>query len=724
MVGFIRNLICSEFVRKCALGLSLGAALALSNPIVPPASAQTQEEFRRMMEGAAKKANRDADAAQEAQAEFDAPEWNAKGLPPVELFISRPALSGVAMSPDGKYVSAVRRDKGTTYLMLMSLDGGGTKAVPLPGMNISDVEWGSNDRLIYIAGSDNPTFQGTDRGIVMVGAPRMYSIGLDLKNPVMFFEKDKRLSRENFGAEILPTRIEGDPRHILMPMRMNFVLNLLKVDIYDGSWEMVGEGEDTTVRWFADRTGRPVIRFDLGNKRGTELNLMLRQGTGGGAKGAWRKVQTLRVDPEERTSNSLDFNPISPGPMPSQYYVTARAPGGGAMGVYLYDIEKAAMVQTLFSKENADVSGVIVDPATGAYAGATYWDDRLKFEYIDPALNKTMAELDESFQRAWNIVPVSRSISAENKRWLIHIGSATSPGGYYVYDVDKKSAQELGLNSPALQLVKPGQVLSIGYAARDGLRINGYLTMPPGWTDKSPKPPLIVMPHGGPEVRDIYQYNPIVQFLASRGYAVLQPNFRGSAGYGKAFQDAGRLHWGDAAQDDITDGVKFLIGKGLADPARICIFGASYGGYSAMMSIVREPDLYKCAISASGPTDLGRMLAWERKEEGGTSSAYNYWTSQMGDPGKDKAMIEASSPALNAGKVKVPVLLVHGKRDKTVPIEQSEFMLDALKKANKPVEMTTYETAGHGFVGRDMKRFLTEVEAFFGKHLGATAPAP
>jgi dipeptidyl aminopeptidase/acylaminoacyl peptidase len=364
---------------------------------------------------------------------------------------------------------------------------------------------------------------------------------------------------------------------------------------------------------------------------------------------------------------------------------------------------------------------VIIDPETGLYAGATYWEDRLKFEYVNPAMNALMAELDEGFQHAWNLIPISRSRSTENKRWLVHAANATSLGGYYIYDVDKKAAQEIGLINPAMQMIKPGQVLSIGYAARDGLRINGYLTMPPGWTDKSPKPPMIVMPHGGPELRDTYQYSPIVQFLASRGYAVLQPNFRGSGGYGKAFQDAGRLHWGDAATDDITDGVKFVVGKGLADPARICIFGASYGGYAAMMSIVREPDLYKCAVGASGPTDLGRMLTWERNEEGSNSFAYNYWTSQIGDPGRDKAMIEASSPALQADKVKVPVLLVHGKRDKTVPIEQSEFMRDALKKANKPVEMTTYETAAHGMVGSDMRRFLTELESFFGKHLGVSA---
>jgi dipeptidyl aminopeptidase/acylaminoacyl peptidase len=165
--------------------------------------------------------------------------------------------------------------------------------------------------------------------------------------------------------------------------------------------------------------------------------------------------------------------------------------------------------------------------------------------------------------------------------------------------------------------------------------------------------------------------------------------------------------------------VKFLIDQGVADAARICIFGASYGGYAAMMGAVRHPELYKCAASASGPTDLARMLRWERNEEGSNSSSYRYWVSQIGDPGKDAEKIEAASPALHAAKIGVPIFLAHGKRDNTVPIEQSEFMRDALKKAGKPVELSTFENAGHGFVGRDAVRYFKELESFFGKHLGS-----
>ena len=257
--------------------------------------------------------------------------------------------------------------------------------------------------------------------------------------------------------------------------------------------------------------------------------------------------------------------PLSGGPVSTQYYVKARREEGGTIGVYLYDLAKDAFVETLFSRENADADRVIFDPDTGAYSGTYYWEDRLKFEFADPALRDTMNVLDASFQKSWNLDPVGRAMG--NKRWLIHASNATSPGGYYIYDADRKAANEIGLLHPALGLVKPGQVFAVGYSARDGMKINGYLTMPPGWTDKSPRPPLIVMPHGGPEVRDVYTYAPLVQFLASRGYAVFQPNFRGSAGYGKAFQDAGRGRWGDAMQDDIADGVKFVVDHGFADPA-------------------------------------------------------------------------------------------------------------------------------------------------------------
>jgi dipeptidyl aminopeptidase/acylaminoacyl peptidase len=304
------------------------------------------------------------------------------------------------------------------------------------------------------------------------------------------------------------------------------------------------------------------------------------------------------------------------------------------------------------------------------------------------------------------------------------VTNATSPGGYYIYDAEKKTANEIGQVRPSLARIRPGQVFAVGYSARDGRKISGYLTAPPGWTDKSPKPPLVVMPHGGPEVRDIYAYDPLVQFLASRGYAVFQPNYRGSAGYGREFQEAGLRHWADTVEDDITDGVKFLIDKGFADPARMCIYGASYGGYAALMGAVQHPELYKCAISASGPTDLTRMLKWERNEHGADSLNYKYWVSQIGDPGEDRALIEAASPALHADRVQHPVLLIHGKQDHTVPYEQSEFMLAALKKAGKEAQLASFETAAHGFAGRDQKRFFAELEAFLGANLGVPVVPP
>ncbi|HEX5007543.1 MAG TPA: S9 family peptidase [Hyphomonadaceae bacterium] len=688
------------------------AAIAVMVLAGTAAAQVTQEQARAAAAEAAKKANRDIEKAQAEQKPVDAPAWNGVGPPPADLFLARPALAFVQMSPDGKHVAAMRRDKGVTYLMLVNLEGGGTKALQLDGMNITGIDWGSNDRILYTAGAENVSFRGDEYGIVMVGAPRMYSVGLDLKNPILFFEKDKRLSRENFASRITG-RIPGDDRHVLMPMRIVFKLNLLKVDIYTGEWEVVGNGEQETQQWFVDRTGKPVIRLDRANPRGTEIAVMVRKETFNGGT-TWRKAQTLRVD--RTTSNTPDFVPLSGGPVSAQYYVKARREEGGTIGVYLYDLEKDAFVETLFSKENADADQVIFDPDTGAYAGTFYWEDRLKFEFADPALRETMNVLDASFQKAWNVIPVDRAMN--NKRWLTHASNPTSPGGYYIYDADRKAAVEFGLLQPALAPVKPGQVFAVGFTARDSMQINGYLTAPPGWNERSPRPPLIVMPHGGPEARDTYVYSPLVQFLASRGYAIFQPNFRGSAGYGKAFQDAGRGRWGDAVQDDIADGVKFLIDKGMADADRICIFGASYGGYAAMMSAARHPDLYQCAVSASGPTDLEKMLRWERNEGGANSSSYRYWVSQIGDPAKDEARIEAASPALHAAKITVPVLLIHGKRDNTVPFEQSEFMRDAMKKAGKPVELSVYENAGHGFGGRDAIRYYTELVTFFGKHLG------
>jgi dipeptidyl aminopeptidase/acylaminoacyl peptidase len=283
-------------------------------------------------------------------------------------------------------------------------------------------------------------------------------------------------------------------------------------------------------------------------------------------------------------------------------------------------------------------------------------------------------------------------------------------------------SKQIGVQNTRLRDAQLGKTQPVYYKARDGLDISGYLTLPPNLAGGS-KPPLIVYVHGGPEMRAREEFNPVVQFLATRGYAVFQPNFRGSSGYGRAFADAGKRQFGKAMQTDVADGVQYVAGLGAADTSRMCIMGESYGGYAALMGVIQFPGLYQCAISASGPTDLFRFVKWEREEEGSDSESYQYWVKQMGDPKRDEAEMKAISPVNNVAAIKAPVMLIHGTRDDTVPYEQAELMQKALQVAGKDMTFVELRNEGHSPGPVGLQTYLRSVETFLNRHLPA-APVP
>jgi dipeptidyl aminopeptidase/acylaminoacyl peptidase len=229
-----------------------------------------------------------------------------------------------------------------------------------------------------------------------------------------------------------------------------------------------------------------------------------------------------------------------------------------------------------------------------------------------------------------------------------------------------------------------------------------------------------VLPHGGPESRDRFGFDPIVAFLAAQGYVVVQPNFRGSDGFGEAFADAGRGQWGKRMQDDVTDVVKYMVDAGKADPERICIVGASYGGYAALAGATLTPELYRCAVSISGVGDLNDLLRVEKSDNGSNSNAYHYWRESVGDPDKNRDALAAASPRKQAAKVTAPILLIHGDRDETVSISQSLAMRDALKAAGKSVKLVRFPDADHYWANwerADRLAMFQEVGAFLNQNL-------
>jgi len=308
------------------------------------------------------------------------------------------------------------------------------------------------------------------------------------------------------------------------------------------------------------------------------------------------------------------------------------------------------------------------------------------------------------------------SVTKDETKRIIRTYSDHSMGAYYIYDDETGKLGKIADISPWIDEKNMATVHPISYTSRDGLTINGYLTLPVGYTMKNAKNlPVVVNPHGGPWSRDHWGFNPEIQFLSNRGYAVLQMNFRGSTGYGKEFWEKSFKQWGQAMQDDITDGVEWLIAKGIADKNRIAIYGGSYGGYATLQGLVKTPDLYACGIDYVGVSNLFTFMEtfppyWEPFRQ--------IMYEQVGDPVKDSTMMAAHSPSLNADKIKVPLFIAQGANDPRVKKSESDQMVQALKERGIDVGYMVKDNEGHGFHNQENQfDFYRAMESFLAEHL-------
>lgn len=301
----------------------------------------------------------------------------------------------------------------------------------------------------------------------------------------------------------------------------------------------------------------------------------------------------------------------------------------------------------------------------------------------------------------------------DGKQLLFSVASDRDPGSYYLYDKVSNKANLLFSTKEAIDPDQMAERRAVSFTARDGLQLFGYLTMPKH-ADKT-KLPLVLIPHGGPHgVSDQWFFDDDAQFLASRGYAVLQVNFRGSGSRGINFEEAGYRQWGAKIQDDLIDGVKWAVAQGEVDATRVCTYGASFGGYSALMLAAREPDMFKCAVGYAGVYDLKLMLTGDRARS--NKRTLNWYKKFIGE---DKDELDRFSPVTLAGKIKAPVLLVHGKKDKVAPVEHAQLMRAALIKAGRPPEWMVAPTEGHGFYDTaNVTAFYEKLEAFLARHIG------
>jgi dipeptidyl aminopeptidase/acylaminoacyl peptidase len=376
-----------------------------------------------------------------------------------------------------------------------------------------------------------------------------------------------------------------------------------------------------------------------------------------------------------------------------------------------YDIANDKEIERLFEHPEVDVMNLSYSKKRKIITAARYYTDKNHFHFFDEQRKKLQVVLEQKLPDYE--VYIASMNRAENKV-LVRTRSDKSRGSYYFYDLETKEFRKLVDTSPWLNEDHLSDIVPIEYVARDGLMIYGYLTLPRGVEAKNL--PVVINPHGGPWVRDYWTFNPEVQFLANRGYAVLQMNFRGSTGYGREFWELSFKQWGKSMQDDITDGVNWLIEQGIADPKRIGIYGASYGGYATLAGLAFTPELYTCGVDYVGVSNIFTLI----------ESIPPYWEpylemfyEQVGHPEMDKEYLESVSPYFHVDKIKAPLFIAQGANNPRVKKEQSDTMVEALKERGVEVLYMVKDNEGHGFSNEENRfDFYREMEKFLARHLG------
>lgn len=602
----------------------------------------------------------------------------------------KPTMSGgAALSPSGTRI-AVAENLGTDETPRSAIDfvdaadpEGQRRRIDLGPVLVSSINWASDDRVLAsvilkgetearsIAGS-NRKAEGFEYYM-----RRVVSVHATTGDVVVLFSDQRTRMRSTYDMGRIVDLLPNEPDHVLMAAwEADGVMALHRVDVNTGSPTRIERGGSGTYHW---RTvnGVPVLRHDM-NSRGTIETVMVRAP----GETEWKMARRTRV------REAPDFHWVGAGDTPGKVLVIARLDNEDVLSVREMDLTTTALGPPLNARAGRDVAYGLPDSA-GNYLGAAYYRERLEYEFVDPALAVHHRALNRFFDNSCDVHLTD--VDMARNRFIAYVNGPEEPGAWFFYDKDARAIVNLG-QARDLDPARLGVSEVLQAPTRDGATIEAYLTAPPGGRPG----PLVVLPHGGPEVRDTASWDRQVQVLAAQGWWVLRPNFRGSGGYGQAFAQQGWTRWGDRMQEDVEDAVAHAIALRGLDAGRVAIMGTSYGGYAALMGAVRRPDLYKAAISICGVADLPDMLAWEdRQDDTPGQPIYEFWTRRIGDPRTMGPALESASPRRRAAEVACPVLLVHGVDDPIVPLIQSRRMRDALRGAGKRVDLIEVEDAGH-----------------------------
>ena len=603
---------------------------------------------------------------------------------PAATFAALPIVYKPILSPDGHSIIARQTKDGTTRLLLLNADH--PEAAPgiiaLGKTHVWDVVWAGNRRLLLrvvitqkLAGIEFPVLR-----LLAVDVPGGASRVVDRK------------SLGVYAGDVLYTDPSGSTALVASQDYMDTYPSVKRVDLSTGEATIIEKPRDGVWDWYADDKG--VVRAGIAYQ-GSRWTVWYRDT-------ADQKLKAIRGKFPKDDDSTVDRF-IFRGD--NSWIITNERTG--RFGLYKFDAKTGQVGAPIFENPDVDVDDVNYDQLTGEVSSVDYQDDRSRIFWIDSDMKALQAKLDRALPDSANLTV---GWSQDDKKALVWSTAADDPGRYFLLDRTTSQMHPVVEPYPDIDPAQLSPVKPIRYKARDGLSLRGYLTLPRGRAAKGL--PLIVMPHGGPFARDDWGYDPFVQFLANRGYAVLQPEFRGSTGLGKDFVAAGFGQIGKKMQDDLDDGVDWLVKSGQVDPKRVCIVGLSYGGYAAMWGAIRNPDRYRCVASWAGPTDLPAIMKYDRKQ----FSAPRYfreWRKQF----SADADLGAVSPINFADRLKTPVLIGQGEQDTTVPVNQGHKMVDALNKAGANVTSAFYKDSDHDFgSSADLEDWLKHLEEFLAKY--------
>ncbi len=624
--------------------------------------------------------------------------------PPASAFGRVPAVLDVDISPNGQRVALMGAASEQRFISIATLDQPG-----LPILQLGDVEgvflqWAGDEfvlaRVAYWEKVGPRNVYRMERTISVTPQAKAVAqlFSADPVSSLLTEQSIVGISQSPIRAVALGL-IESQGASSNMNTKLQrkgvdspYVMALWSMDPATGRGRLLERGDYDTQGWEIDPSGEVRVRLEI-----DEINH--RFAVSGRAKGksGWTQLW-----------EGPDFDSRR-----SYYGYSARDEA-----IYL------GLDDQLIAKRLADGSTSVVAEGFGGATPDLVWDRHLRaaigvetgaekpvIKWLDPEIGAVHATLSKAFKDKSVLLG---SWSADRTRFVVRVSAPAAPGAWYLFDKTRKELSPLGEEYPELKDTPLGTTRWMTYKARDGLEIPAYVTSPPGAT--SANAPLIVLPHGGPASRDTYDFDYLAQFLASRGYVVLQPQFRGSAGFGHAFEKAGAGEWGGKMQTDLLDGVAALAAAGTIDPKRVCIVGASFGGYAALAGASLHPDAYRCAASIAGVADLGLLMIEQGRLYGRESAGLGELKGMLGRSSTEKIM--ATSPARQAAKVQAPILLIHGDKDTVVLPEQSEVMAKALKAAGKPYEYVVLKDENH-YLTRAATRTQTleAIEAFLAKHL-------